>query len=431
MALPVRSLASYRRIRPGSPRAVAWTGGEVLPIVRWAFYLFVASLPFEMPHRTIPFEIPTITGSILLATTALQPGTCFRRIPGAFAWFVVYLSIFGAAVMSQGAENAVKVKELLLLLVQAMLVFWMASNLLRDEEIARAALRSLALAAVLSALLPLVGVGRTAVTVWTGGERIAAFGQNPNQRAVILGAGLLALAGLQYATRRPALRPRWLCWPLGAILILGIVATGSRVGLLAVCLGLLAFTLGARTLRTRLRNTLVLLLAVAGFLGAVSQSTVMRNRLKPSEVETLSGRERLFPALWEMFLEKPTLGWGPTNNQFEVAKRIGDRKHKSRDAHNLFLELLTATGVFGFVPFVVGLSLCAVAAWRGRRGSLGPVPLALLMALLVANTSGNRLADKTFWLILAYAVASGATVARVVSPSMLAPSALIRSGRLA
>ena len=37
--------------------------------VRAALYLFVLSIPFEMPNRTIPIEIPTLFGSLFLLAT--------------------------------------------------------------------------------------------------------------------------------------------------------------------------------------------------------------------------------------------------------------------------------------------------------------------------------------------------------------------------
>src|SRR5204862_5631053 len=46
-------------------------------------------------------------------------------------------------------------------------------------------------------------------TEWGGGERITALGQNANNSAMILGAGLIALLALQYGLERPLVRRRW------------------------------------------------------------------------------------------------------------------------------------------------------------------------------------------------------------------------------
>jgi O-antigen ligase len=120
----------------------------------------------------------------------------------------------------------------------------------------------------------------------------------------------------------------------------------------------------------------------------------------------LAGREQLWPSLVDMFLEKPLLGWGPVNNQYEVAARTTDMAREHRDAHNLLLELFTAMGVVGAAPFLIGMAICVIAAWRGRTSPYGIVPLALMALFLVANISTNLLAYKPFWWVLALALAS-------------------------
>jgi O-antigen ligase len=107
-----------------------------------------------------------------------------------------------------------------------------------------------------------------------------------------------------------------------------------------------------------------------------------------------------------MFLEKPVLGWGPVANTYELALRIGERERPLRAAHNAVLELVTATGVVGAIPFLVGAWLCARAAWRSRRGPHGVLPLALFGSVLISNMSGDWIAAKLIWIVLAYALAS-------------------------
>jgi O-antigen ligase len=107
-----------------------------------------------------------------------------------------------------------------------------------------------------------------------------------------------------------------------------------------------------------------------------------------------------------MFLEKPALGWGPVTNTYELALRIGERERPLRAAHNVVLELVTATGIVGAIPFLVGAWLCARAAWRSRRGPHGVLPLALFCSVLISNMSGDWIAGKLIWVVLAYAFAS-------------------------
>ena len=51
-----------------------------------------------------------------------------------------------------------------------------------------------------------------------------------------------------------------------------------------------------------------------------------------------------------MISERPILGWGPIENQFEIGARIGEEKKDRRDAHNIVLDLMTSTGFLGAIP---------------------------------------------------------------------------------
>ena len=72
----------------------------------------------------------------------------------------------------------------------------------------------------------------------------------------------------------------------------------------------------------------------------------------------------------------------------------------------MILEVLSATGVLGTIPFVIAVGLSALAAWRARRRLHGILPAALVAVVLVANMSGNRIVNKVFWLVFAYSVAA-------------------------
>jgi O-antigen ligase len=223
---------------------------------------------------------------------------------------------------------------------------------------------------------------------------------------MILAAGLIALIGLAYG-RRGRRSQLIVTGLLGALLGFAVLETGSRGGLAALVGGVLVFALTAHTFRARLRNAAIAALAIALLLFGILRLPVMKNRLQDSmKTGNMAGREQLYPALWTMFLEKPALGWGPVANTYELAQRIGERERPLRAAHNIVLELLTATGMVGAIPFLVGAWLSARAAWRSRRGPHGVLPLALFCCVVISNMSGDWIAAKLIWVALAYALAS-------------------------
>ena len=158
----------------------------------------------------------------------------------------------------------------------------------------------------------------------------------------------------------------------------------------------------------RLRNVLAGVAAIGLLVWSGAHSEPLRARIAQAEGGSLAGREAIYPAAWQMFRERPLLGWGAVNNKFELVSRIPspDDEHVRRDPHNLVLELLTTAGVMGAVPFLVAFGLCVAAAWRGRRGALGLLPLALLATLFAANMANNFIVAKVFWVAMAIALAA-------------------------
>src|SRR5690349_16211493 len=153
------------------------------PLVRWAFYLFVLSLPFEYPKRSIPWEVTTLTSAVFLLAAATQPEVTLRRLPWAVRWFAVYLYAYLVAFVFSTREYADEVAKLFVLLLEAVLLLWAGHNVLRDRTVAKGALIALGVACLARGAMQLAGIATTSVAEWGGGERISALGQNSNQSA--------------------------------------------------------------------------------------------------------------------------------------------------------------------------------------------------------------------------------------------------------
>jgi O-antigen ligase len=391
-------------LRPATaPAAVVRTRSAVNPIVRAALYLFVLSIPFEMPYRTtLPIEVPTLVGVVFMLATLIQPSVAYRRIPGAVLWFVAYLWMFGLSTLVNRGDHHTLVVIQFLSHLQVLFILWTGANLLPDRKVMRGTLLTLAFATSVRAAMQIFGIAATATPLWTGGVRMSVFGQNPNLSAIIMSAGLIVMLNL---------RPRVLAWPLAAMIGLAIIQTGSRGGLACTAVGLLVLLGQGRTAWVRVRGVLFGLAAIGLLAFGAWRSDMFRARATAAATEgSLAGRERIYPATIEMISERPLLGWGPTENQYEIGKRIGEEKKERRDAHNIILELLSATGVLGAIPFLIGLGLCILGAWRARRGPYHMLPLALLFTVLMGTISGTWIASKILWLALAIALGCGEAV---------------------
>ena len=385
------TLAPAHVTRPASLAAApAECGPMVNPVVRWALYLFVFSIPFEMPQRSIPLETTTITAALFLLTTPLESRACYGRIPSALLWFGGWLWVFVIAALVGSQQYAQLALQLLAQLGELLLLCWAAGNLMRDRRVFRAALMTLVVACALWAALEIAGIGLTAKRVWSCGERETMLGQNANLSALILSAGVLAAVGLRHAGASRLLRLPFVFWPLVGLLGGAVVHTGSRGGVLALTAGLLVSALSGLTLWQRLRNGFAVLLAMAALVWGALHVEVMRNRFVEAAEGSLAGREQIYPVLLQMLIERPVLGWGPITNQFEIARRIHEKVRPRRDAHNLALEVVTTTGVVGAIPFFAGLWGCFLAARRGRAAFA-------LFAEMMVGTNCCGLCSPSFW----------------------------------
>lgn len=390
-------------------------------LVRWALYGFMFSLAFDAPGR-LPIELTTITGALFLLAALWQPRLCFGRLPGAFWWFLAYLYVYWMAFVFGETQHMTDAVRSFLFAFQALLIFLVASNLMRFEVVARHAWTALVVAAVILAIMTVLGI---MTKVGAGSQRVTVFGQNPNRAGVLLAMGLLAAIGLSYGRPSRPSRTRWLAWPGAALIGAAMIKGGSRGSLLAMAVGLWTFSFSGRSIGVKLRNAAIAILAL-GFLSWLAlQSPVMQHRIAQAQAGDLAGRQNIFPAAWHMFTEKPLIGWGPDNQYvLAVRLRLPPALWASRDTHNLVLEVLTATGLAGSIPLFLAFWLCFRAAWKARAGPEGILPLALLLTMLAADMSGNYIVLKLQWVILAYAAASGSRIA-----DMRAWTAMVAAGQ--
>jgi O-antigen ligase len=413
---PLREHPTSLADRPAVSFSTA-THGDLLrrrsaPVLCWAFYLFIFSIPFEAADIGLDsgvFSLSKFTGYLFIPLALNEWRFCFRRPPGAFWCFLAYLVTFFTLGSLQEVQYQSDFLARLLQLSQLLILFWISYNLLLYERLARGTLLTLGLSCSLLAVLQLLGVTSQQMTITGGGERLSAFDENANTVGSALSLGLLALIGLAY-DGPGTIRLRVLTLPLMAAVGICIVKTGSRGSQLALVAGLLSLLFSEEGPWVRFRNSLIVLVAIGSLLGLANHSEMVRTRwLDTVETGNAAGRETIFPVAWEMFVESPVVGWGPVHHLAELGSRLRTTR---RDTHNLFLWILTEVGLLGGIPFFLGLWLCLKAAWRARTGVQGMLPLSLMVTVLIINMSGTFYNRKIHWLVLAYALAAGGSAVR-------------------
>ncbi|MGY0194250.1 O-antigen ligase family protein [Leptothrix sp. BB-4] len=119
----------------------------------------------------------------------------------------------------------------------------------------------------------------------------------------------------------------------------------------------------------------------AGLLGGIGNAmSNMADPVAANDVQTLTGRTRIWDAALAAWQLNPWFGYGPT--AWGLEHRIALGMPFAVSAHNQFLQSLSAAGILGLATLLVHLVLLAGLLVRRRRETRG-LSLALLLFLLI------------------------------------------------
>jgi O-antigen ligase len=157
---------------------------------------------------------------------------------------------------------------------------------------------------------------------------------------------------------------------LGIVLLIAsvpiaIVATMTRTVWLSFAGSIVALAFVSKKRQLRRATYWVLAVVVLGLAGALSPgdlSSTIRERLEESG--PVEYRAAVYAGGWEMFLQRPLLGWGIHNMPAELPRHVNGYRGKTLYPHNTYLELMVEHGVVGIVLYL--WLMCEI--WRlGRR----------------------------------------------------------------
>ena len=347
-------------------------------IIRYTFYAFIFSVPFEAAYVMGGTTLSKLFGLALAAFALLQPRLCYAFPPKAFWWFAVYLVIYVllGSYLILVPPNVPQFNRSFILsvfkLTQLLALFWISYNLMKQERVSSGALWALACGTTLLAILQIVGITGD---VDAGRGRMAAFeDQNPNTLAKTLAIGVLAVFGLGYGRAKSDWRGRMVFWLASGVLVLAMVQTGSRGAVVAVAGALSICFLKGRSLATKVKIGMIGLAGIVAVAVASYQIDAVKKRWEKTFYDQdLAGREKIYTQAIAMILESPVVGWGPINHNWELGPRVG---MPYRDEHNFYLYLFAEGGLVGAIPFLGGaVALLArgmeSAPWHTRYFAFG------------------------------------------------------------
>jgi O-antigen ligase len=173
--------------------------------------------------------------------------------------------------------------------------------------------------------------------------------RGPLLQAVANGVSLIVLGLVAlHSYIRGKMRRTALAVLLAAVPI-AILATLTRAVWLSFPAALLAVALlfwRARSQRLFLGISIVAISALALLFSSEQLRLTLDDRL--NEEGPIEFRQAVYSGAWEMFLERPLLGWGFHQMQDELPRHVTGYHEKILYAHNTYLELLAEQGAVGF-----------------------------------------------------------------------------------
>ncbi|NLH99487.1 MAG: O-antigen ligase family protein [Chthonomonadales bacterium] len=389
-------------------------------IVRIAAILYAASVPLDAVPLAGSFGVARLFGVLVAVAALTQPGLTLRRPSPAFWWFAVYVFVALLSAVPHLDWYGGAIQQRAMTLVQNLIMFWIISNVLRDDDLSSRALVDLALVGTAISVLMGLGFMQTAVHT-TRGVRLSFAGVNPNFLGGVLSICLLALVGMVLTSRLTGRTWRWLAPAMALPVAAALVRTGSRGALAGLFAGLLVLAFSGERATRRVRNMALLFGAGAAAYFALYLTSISRVRWGEAlEERQVSGRERIYPELLRMIGERPLQGWGMENHRRELGRRVPQLTQGALDSHNLYLHVLSEVGIIGSIPFWIALALCVRAGFLARRTRHGLLPLVMVTAMLVSNMVTTGIISKPLWFVLAYATAGGMVALRERRASRLA-----------
>lgn len=398
-----------------------------LGIALWTTGIFISIIPgVGIAHSMGGMLLAVAWAGAMTGGRAAGVRAMFERlggVGGATALLVLWL-----AISSAWSKDIALVQEDIFWWIANGLVLIIIVTTVDTEERLRLVAGAFVVGAMLAILIGTLTGDLTQVTTAVD-ETEARFGggNDPNEFAAGLVPATALALGLAACLRPGPLRlASMVSVPF---LVLGVILTQSRGGLVAGAFAVVAALVVARGRRIPLFGAVSVIVLVAAF-GLASTPGALE-RVTDND-NGGNGRTELWSIAWRMAGDNPIIGVGLNQFRVESAPYVRDPGNleyvnliveSPHVVHNTYLQLAAETGVIGLGLFLAILSLCLLASWRAAalfhhkgRDDLAGLAQGILVAqaAILAAAFFLSTGDFKFWLLLglgpaAYAVARQAS----------------------
>jgi O-antigen ligase len=259
------------------------------------------------------------------------------------------------------------------------------------------------------AFLQLIGAAYSREQIWINNisnfTRISSFGVDPNFVGYQYSIGLLIAITILFGLLESGKFIWIISFLSGLVNLLALLQTGSRGAIISLVFSIFTLPMVKKPLKIKIR----ILFYIIVFIGVLY--TIIQNNigLYMRFIQTFiyfdtANRIEIYSAAIKTLISRPVIGYGPYYNLFILPKYyyIGP----ILDTHNIFLWVLTSSGIIGFVPFALIILISGINAYKSRIGKDNIVPFSLFCLLFMFSQTVTNINNKLFWIILAYAASS-------------------------
>jgi O-antigen ligase len=374
---------------------------------RWSVLAFSFSIPWQNAIVYPQFgTISSVLGVIMFGVVAV--GIAYRgrvRRPSLFLVLFAVLVWWLAMTYFWSVDPVASLTRTLTFL-QLLAMTWIVHEICRDTRTRDQLFMAYVLGCfvVIAATVQAVLMGQISADPWA--YRVAAEGFNPNGVAIVLALGVPM--AWHNSRNHPSGSMRIISALYLPAMLIGLLLTASRTGLLAAAV---AFTVVPLTLLRRrqliravITVSLVIVTATVAVVAAwpqLKQYGLGRNLDRLVTVATLVSQGDLGErgAIWaegiRMYADRPLLGYGNGGFRVEMEHRTGIRIA----GHNAFITLWVESGAIGGMLFM--LLLIAVArSFRGLHSRERALHVVLFATIVLVLVPSNTESHKAVWLIL-------------------------------
>ncbi len=308
--------------------------------------------------------------------------------------FAALVSVFLLITLSTYAhadDVSVFALKIFAMFLNSIMFFALLKHSQRDPEAIHFGILAFTVGAILTSAMTLIGYG-----IETSSEgRVTMFGDNENAFGLRLAVACIVMSTLALEANHKIFGWRSIFIVSSILPAMVVLKTGSRVAAISLFLALFVMLFNFRALSWKKLIIILFGIASAPFLYAYLETTpVFERLLRTYHTGDLAGRDKIWEDLQPVMFASPIIGSG--------FSAFSTRYGQFTSPHNVFIEVLIASGVIGLAFYLYYCWYIFRAGWYCIFVLRISLPAILLIPFLGGLLSGHTLDVKLFYLLHVY-----------------------------